>query len=559
MSENKVITPELKVGGIKHWRRKKTARYLALTAILSDPYGFISRLKVKDKAGRLAFLKPTSEQMEIIKAFIEDERHLVILKPRQIGSSTISLALLFWKWYTSPQPISVAILSHKLASSKHLLEIFMRFWDNLPLELQRGLKVRNTTQMQLEDTGAKVEALSAEGHGGLRSFSANYIHLSEYAFAPNGDELKATALASLNEGRMIQESTANYWGDAHHSDVLKAQRGEGDLRLLFFPWSQHEEYSVKGPRTKIQKVRALENWNKEVGDNNEDTPRPHKVDGVYISHVEMSIMESYGLTIDQILWRRIKVEQFGEHKFRREFPLSIEEAYGSSSNAYFKEEDLGHIETYAIDTVDGALNIIEDFRKETAYALGVDVATGVERDFSAIQVLDKTTWRQVAVWSSNKTSISETADMVQHMSSMYGDAKTLIEENNIGHALLLELRSRGFTKLWSHPDTGKDWSTNVKTKWVLFEELKEVLTKGIISNIDVVTMQQLRSFIINDKGNIDYASRDSHGDQVVALALAIQCLKQVTLPRNLFLPEWVKTQRFEKAAKKYSNRGRARY
>ena len=91
-------------------------------------------------------------------------------------------------------------------------------------------------------TGAEVIAVSAEGKGGLRSFSANYIHLSEYAFAPNADELKATAIASLNDGRLFQESTANVFGDPHHVDILKAQRGEANLHLLFFPWTMHEEY-----------------------------------------------------------------------------------------------------------------------------------------------------------------------------------------------------------------------------------------------------------------------------------------------------------------------------
>ena len=497
--------------------------------VLEDAYEFISRLVIKDKEGKLVSVVPNREQLEIIEAFENKQEHLVILKARQIGSSTIVSAYLFWKWYTSSEPITIAILSHKLASSKHLLEMWFRFYDNLPALLQRPLSVRNTTTMKLADSNAEVIAVSAEGHGGLRSFSANYIHLSEYAFAPDADELKATAIASLNNGRLIQESTANVFGDSHHQDILKAQRGEANLHLLFFPWTYHSDYAQHCP------------------------------EGVMWSEEEEALLEE-GLTPEQLYWRRIKIEQLGVHKFRREYPLTVEEAYGSSSNAYFTPDDLQNVELIDIDYTDGIINVIEKPRKETSYAIGVDVSAGVGKDYSSIMVLDKTTYQPVAMWSSNRSSIPEVADAIEHLSAEYSGAKVIIEENNIGSALLLEMRNRGFTNLWHHPETGKDWNTNTKTKWMLFEELKEALKQGVVYQIDKHTISELRAFFINDKGNIDYPTNlPTHGDNVIALALALQCLKQVSLPKTLFLPSWVRDQKLEKATKKYSYINKRRY
>jgi len=564
------------IGGIRVTKRT-TSRSLSLAVILSDPHLFISKLKVKSKSGKLISLTPTSEQIKIIDAFVGSEDHLVILKPRQIGSSTIALAILFWKWYTSSEPISIAILSHKLASSKHLLTIWFRFYDNLPQELQRPLSYRTTTMMKFRDTGAEVVAVSGAADGGLRSFSANYIHLSEYAFAENAEELKATALASLNEGRLIQESTANFWGDAHHVDVLRAERGEGALKLLFFPWSEHEEYTYKGTLSQWQKKKYKPdsgNMAEPDSANGADGVLPEsaeeiepdesmvgakRIDKVWVSPEEQELMAKHGLSVRQLLWRRIKIQQFGLHKFKREYPLTIDDAYGATSNAYFKDDDLALVDTVKIDMTADAINIIEEPRKEATYAIGIDVATGCGQDYSAIVVLDKVTWRQVAIWSSNTTAVPATADMVEHLSAMYHNALCLVEENNIGYALLLELRNRGFNKLWQHPTTGKDWNTNGKTKWMMFEELKEALASGAISQLDIATYQQLKQFVINSKGNIDVAHKNGHGDSVIALALAVQCLKAVPFPKTLFLPAWVRSQKYSKAVKKLTLKSKQRY
>ena len=501
-----------------------------LEAVLKDPLLFIPKLTIKDKKGKLVKIKPNGEQIQIIESLTAADGHLVVLKGRQIGSSTIVAAWLFWKWYTSPSPITIAILSHKLASSKHLLEMWFRFYDNLPQPLKRPLTVRNTTSMKLSDTGAECFAISAEGHGGLRSFSANYIHLSEYAFAPNAEELKATALASVNEGFLIQESTANVYGDPHHKDIMRAMKGEGGLKFLFFPWNEHVQYRKLVPKH------------------------------IEPTEEEALLMEDYSLDMEQIYWRRLMVDQLGIHKFRREYPLSIEEAYGSSSNAYFNPECFQYLESIKIDYADGSLNIIEPAKKEEAYAIGVDVSAGVGKDYSAIFVMAKSTYNVVATWQSNLTSISGVGDVLEHIATMYSGAKILIESNNIGSALLMDMRARGYVNLWRHPDTGGDWQTNSKTKFVIFEELKESLMQGVITKLDVDTVSQLRSFFINDRGNIDYPSNlDNHGDCVIALALALQCIKGVSLPDRSFLPDWVRSQRLARLTKKYSMTSARRY
>jgi hypothetical protein len=93
----------------------------------------------------------------------------------------------------------------------------------------------------------------------------------------------------------------------------------------------------------------------------------------------------------------------------------------------------------------------------------------------------------------------------------------------------------------------------------MFEELKETLASGAISQLDIATFQQLKQFVINSKGNIDVAHKNGHGDSVIALALAVQCLKQVPFPKTLFLPAWVRSQKYSKAVKKLTLKSKQRY
>jgi hypothetical protein len=71
-----------------------------LARVLNNPVEFIKRLKIINKSGTLQSLNPNDEQIEIIKA-LELGKMTLILKGRQIGSSTIVAAYFFWKTYVS--------------------------------------------------------------------------------------------------------------------------------------------------------------------------------------------------------------------------------------------------------------------------------------------------------------------------------------------------------------------------------------------------------------------------------------------------------------------------
>lgn len=490
-----------------------------LKAILDDPILFISRLKIVSKTGKLINLEPNKEQIKIINSLCASDDTL-IMKGRQIGSSTIVSAYLFWKWYTALEPITIAILSHKLASSKHLLEIHKTFYNNLPSFLKRPLSTNNTVDLTFKDTGASIIAVSAEGKGGLRSFTCSFLHISEYAFAPNPEELKATALSALNNGQLIIESTANFFNDALHQEIMRHERGEASWKYLFFPWFEHDEYT-------------------------EDIPDGESIEW---TAQELELAEKYNLTDSQLFWRKNKLSKIGnKQKFMREYPACLEDAYSISGNIYLSREDFEDIEVVSVEPREASVFDVPS--PDDRYCIGVDVSAGVGRDWSVIYVLSKKTYQPVLIYRSNEISPVNLAEIIINFAIEYNNALVLVESNNYGNVVLNEMHHLGYNNIWK--EDGKDWITTSKSKTMMFEHLKKLIQSGYINIIDNIVYSELRGITLDDRGNIILSNvGDSHSDSAVAMALAYVCLEKVKLKEVAYLPQWIKDRKARKIIEK---------
>ena len=488
--------------------------------IILDKQKFISRLTIVDKMGKRQKLRPNEEQLKIIDA-LDGPDDVLIFKGRQIGSTTICCAYIFWKVYTSTEPMTFATMSHKTSSSRHLLGIIKRFHDSLPLALQREVAVDNGLEFRFADTGAGVIAVSTEGKGGLRSFSCNFCHISEFAFADKPDELKATAVAALNGGKLVIETTANRWGDGLQKEWSRAERGEAVWTRLFFPWWQHAEYRKPVPEGTV--------WRNE----------------------ELNCKERFNLDWEQLQWRRDNIGKLGFEKFRREYPASTDEAYTTAGTMYFREEDFSDVEVLAVDNAHWT--VYDEPDEADAYAIGVDVSGGVGKDYSIITVMSKMTSSPVAVWRSNVTEPVRLAEQIIDIGTDYNKALVLVESNNFGNVVLNQLRHDGYANLWKQD--GKDWQTTLKSKTAMFEKLKRDLQTGRIRHIDKLTHDELRSITVSERGHIELGREDgAHSDSAVALALANICLDKVKLSERHILPDWIRKRKVDKVVQEWGAR-----
>jgi hypothetical protein len=468
----------------------------------------ISKFNIIDKSGRKSNLIPNAEQIEIVET-LENDRDTIVLKPRQIGSSTIIVAYLFALAYQSTEPVTYAILSYKLSSSKHLLNIAKTIYNFLPVGLRRELDVDNSTEISFRGGGRLIAAASSQ-KGGLRSFTASKLMISEYAFSENPEELKATALAALNDGQLIIESTANYYNDCLHQEIIKTQIGEADYNYLFFDWAKHQEYRLDIP------------------------------DAFELTEEETKLQKEHDLDTEQIAWRREKISKVGWEKFVREYPLTLEEAYRISGTTYFKHTDFQYISVLEVDGTEWTT--FEEPIPDHSYAIGVDTSGGVGRDYSVIFVVSKNTGQPVCIFRSNRISPIELAEYIVTLSHQYNNALILIEANNYGLATINEV-SHQTGKLWKDPN-GKDFLTTAKSKPLLFENLKKKIQGGLITQIDSITMTELRSITVNQRGIIKFSEvLESHSDNAMAMTLAYWCLDSVKIKETAYLPEWIKSMK----------------
>lgn len=469
--------------------------------LCEDAITFIERLMIIDKQGKLVRLKLNSEQRAVVLSLLEGN-NLVVVKARQLGITTVVTAFFFWLSYISKDTISCVSLSHKRDSSDEIFRKYSNYYDCLPRLLQKMLAKRTSSSLRLQGTGSSITAFTAGGKGGLRSFTVTRAHISELCFYDDPDELLSTVLAALNGNQIIIESTAKQYGDAMHSLVDKTQRGElpGSWKLLFFPWQEHEEYQTEPPEDFLA------------------------------TEYEQELATLYGLSDAQLYWRRSKIQEMGLSKFKTEYPACLEDVFSQKGDAYYTESDMENLETIPLPAQE--TNYIHQPDKNDRYAVGVDVASGVGKDYSVIVVLSKRYSKPVYIFRSKDISTSSLAMKIQAISVEYNNAKVLVESNNWGLPVLNELKHLGFTNLWK--DNGADWTTTTKSKLLMHEELKEAIRTSKLNQLDYITVTELRSLALNDSGLAPESVRTAtgHSDNVIALGLAWQCLKTVPAPQS---------------------------
>jgi len=460
-----------------------------LDQTLNDPTKFIKLLKIQDKySGKLVQFVPNAEQIELISKLRKHQK-IIILKPRQIGISTLLRAYALWQTYTTEDPLKFGVISFHQRSAKNLRRMDKTMHESLPFILHRPLSLDNATTMAFADSGAELSSFTAGSKGGTRSFMLSSVHLSEFAFYDDPQEMLAQIIATVGTGQIIIESTPDQPADTFHRLIMGAP--ENGWHLVTYWWWQHFNYRQEAPKDFVP------------------------------SEDEERLVQQYGVDNDQLYWRRNQIATLGLEKFRREYPGSLDDAFHFASAAYFSLEDM-----YNIDAIqfDGEDRLYEEPRDNDVYAIGVDVAAGVGRDYSAITVVSMGTLQPVYHYRCNTISPSGFSDKVLQVAQWFNNARVLCESNNHGHVVLYRLRHYGYRNLWVTPD-GKDWTTTTKSKLDAYETLREYIAEGLIVQMDAQVLAELRCLVVLRV--TPEAPTGMNDDMAMSIALAYRCLRDI--------------------------------
>lgn len=274
------------------------------------PYYAENSLFVRSKDKGLVPFKLNKAQ-QYIHERIERQRketgkvRAIVLKGRQQGCSTYVEGRFMWRT-THERGYKTFILTHEDDASKNLFTMAKRYYEHLPQAIKPAISSSNARELAFPglDSGYAVGTAGNKSVG--RSQTNQAFHGSEVAYWPNAAEHAKGILQTIPDAagtEVIYESTANGVGNFFHSQWKAAELGLTDFIAIFVPWFWQEEYA-------------------------------RDAHGEFIrTDEEEGLVDAYGLTNEQLAWRRVKVAELSEggidgvRAFQQEYPNNASEAF----------------------------------------------------------------------------------------------------------------------------------------------------------------------------------------------------------------------------------------
>lgn len=504
-------------------------------------------LKIRDKEGRLIALILNPPQLRLydaIKAQWQAGKpvRIIILKARQMGFSTVVVAIVFWLTSTAKYVESM-IVAHKDEATANLFRMVKRFLDSLPPKLRPMTKASNAKELVFDQPsryagssqglGSRIRCATAGGSGVGRSYTLKCLHLSEYAFWPGNKAETFTGLVQSVPDKpgtvIVIESTANGFDDfkTKWDAAVQAQKDGTDGYLpIFFAWFEMPDYRRK----------------------------PRK--GFVRTEEEQVLADAYGLDDYQLAWRRWCIaEQCGGdvELFHQEYPCTPEEAFISTGRCAFDkpslvlrmkqvedvawdrgrfqveragEDDTGRILSWQwVSDAEGPIRIRVHPEAGVPYVLSGDTA-GTGSDFFAGHVLDNRTGDQVAVLH-HQFGERAFAEQMYCLGMYYNKAMVGIETNYSTYPQMC-LEDMDYPNLYVRKRydnfMGKlvdafGFVTSSKTRPIIVDGLKDVAKNALDTIWDVDTLREMLVFVYDENWK-PQAEKGEHDDLVISLAIA---------------------------------------
>lgn len=492
---------------------------------LGDKLWRISNLyKIRNKNKQLTYLKPNKIQLSIYESI--KDKPLVrdyFLKYRQGGVST--WFLIWWLDDTLIKRNTITgILSHSRESLKYLWDIIRIAYTNLPDICREPTSKFNETELSFPRLNSKIFVSL-----GIRSTSVNNLHISEVCYMDTQDIQASLATVPPN-GNVSIESTANGLGNEGQILYQEAQTNLNGYQSHFFPWYIQDEYRLPLNGMTITPTKEEAKL---------------KAEAERTFHVE--------LTDEQLLWRRVTKKQQG-YLYDQEFPEDDSRAFLSTGNPYFENKKMLALlkEARQMNRESPPVEETYDYTawehpaNGNIYVAGVDVAEGIDGDWSVIKIMNVTKRREALRYRA-RVPIDKFYRDCDYWGRQFNNCLMAVERNNHGHAVIQGLyenckypnlyvqdrdirsvRVRGFQETKTIVKIG--WETTSLSKPLMLDQLKEGIEGNITEDVedfqpefevrDEIFLQEALTIQQNNK--TIGAVTGKNDDVVMASAIAFQ-------------------------------------
>jgi len=536
-------------------------------------YKFCSELKIETKEEGLKKMgqllgTQTYVMEEIQKGLAQDVHFFVILKGRQLGITTVSLALdLYWQ-FTHPgwQGTLVADTEENRDMFRSTLAMYM---EGLPKEYKIPLIAHNRNQMVLKNRSRIFYQIAGNKSRLGQGKAITYLHGTETASWGNEEGLASliASLAEKNPERLYMfESTAQGFNMFH--DMYKTAKSAKTQRAIFCGWWRNEYYSVTAD-SNIYKVY----WDGKL------TPEEREW--------TKDIKKLYGVEINsrQMAWWRWKMLEGikDESLMYQEFPPTEDYAFVMTGTSFFSSSRCTDAAKVAKKTLPdcyryifgqsfqdtevmksterlGTLRVWEEPNDSAYYVIGADPAYGSSdwADRFCIQVfrvyangLD-----QVAEFATSEMNTYQFAWVIAHLAGAYKNSTLNLEVNGPGQAVINEIRtlrrmaaSMGNVMgkdlmdvlgnmqnyLWRRndnlggPGNSMGYLTTSSTKERMLAYYKDYFERGMMNVFSMDLLEEMKT-IVRENGFIGAPGR-AKDDRVIAAALACVAYAEQVQPR----------------------------
>lgn len=452
---------------------------------------------------------------------------IITLKARQLGISTVTEAILFL-WGFIHEGTNGLVIAHETVPSQELFEMTKLYWETWPYKSLYTLKYATKQHLHWLETRSKIRIATAKNISSGRGSTLHGVHASEVAFYPD----PATLMLGLNQTIphrhgtiVVLESTANGVGNWFYDQWMEAEDGGSDYVPMFFPWYKHPEYRVPTALTVRSELDSDERQ-----------------------------LIRVGATLENIAWRRWAIinKAGGDlGMFMQEYPSTPEEAFITSGRPIFSQLHLkktynpkrgitGFLMTDSnsrngvrfIEDPSGNLTLFKKPRIESRtdrYFVSGDPSETIVGDPACIQVINRQTFEQVAVWHGRINPLSF-ADEMEKIGYYFNTAMLCPEIEGGGQATIARLITKNYPSLWQHRQADRlpgklsltfGWATNFQRKSWCIGDLQRLIVDLSISIHDRKTYTQLRNYVQRDDGTWGNADAQTHDDAVMALAIGV--------------------------------------
>lgn len=422
---------------------------------------FCSNLKILSKDFGAIPLKLLGSQQyildEICKGNAEGICSFVCLKARQLGSSTLFMALdLFWAF--EHKGLSGAIVTHTEQLRDQFKQMLNVYMANLPRKWKVPKQTHNRNMLTFENQSVLqyLVAGTKESSKGILGTGAglNFLHKSEESAYGNEDDLKnlEAACSSLYPHRLyINETTAR--GYNHFADTWKSASDSNTTRVIFVPWWRNELFSFDEDSIEFQ---------------SHITGSYHVDERRHIREVRDQF--NIEITPKQMAWYRWKLEdkfQGDQSKMDEDFPWTPDHAFQQTGSRFFTNVaitdqtrrarglqvmpfayqlgfDWRDTKLLNVPVKRAGLKIWEEVKPHGHYAVGVDPAYGSSdtSDRCAISVVRCFADRciQVAEFCSSVPSTHQQAWILAHICGYFKNVRLSMEIQGPGQSLDSELK-----------------------------------------------------------------------------------------------------------------------